>query len=323
MNQSSTIAVVESRYACSTDYTLTLDLAGPICLRDRDGADLTPRARKAQGLLALIATSPNLRRSRTWLQDKLWSDREPEQGAASLRQCLTGIRSGLGKHVGCLKAEAGWVALDRDRVRVRTDLVRPDLGGEVEFLEGIDIRDPEFENWLRDQRRYHSEHSGWSADRVFGDAGIAKQTRTAYGRHGIAVSAATRATIGLAMHHAPRPDNAEDSVSEFVLELVARPLLGDSAVDVIDFRMPRDEDAQPVSFAGCDWLLQAASSVLKERVRVALRLLKLGDKRLLWTDAGTFDLAEFYEPEQLAVGAFTSRAARSVLERIARPRCQK
>jgi tetratricopeptide (TPR) repeat protein len=130
-------------------HGLILDLGGPLRLSDPGGADLTPRARKAQGLLALLGTAPGLKRSRTWLQDKLWSDRGPEQGAASLRQCLTEIRTRLGPHVNCLRTEAGWVALDPGFVLVRS---APPPGADVEFLEGLDIRDPEFENWLRDQR---------------------------------------------------------------------------------------------------------------------------------------------------------------------------
>lgn len=132
--------------------TLVLRLGGPLELRDTDGHDLTPRARKAQGLLALLGTSPGLRRSRSWLQDKLWSDRGPEQGAASLRQCLTEIRRSLGDHVHCLVAETGWVGLDPDQVEVLLSAPPGPQGATSEFLEGLDIRDPEFENWLRDQR---------------------------------------------------------------------------------------------------------------------------------------------------------------------------
>ena len=34
---------------------LSLDLVGPLSLTDAEGTNLTPRARKAQGLLALVA----------------------------------------------------------------------------------------------------------------------------------------------------------------------------------------------------------------------------------------------------------------------------
>jgi hypothetical protein len=136
-------------------HRLVLDLAGPLRLRDADGVDLTPRGRKAQGLLALLGTAPSLKRSRSWLQDKLWSDRGPKQGAGSLRQCLAEIRRGLGPRTHCLRTAGGWVALDPAWVEVRTAPSPNSRGSETEFLEGLDVRDPEFENWLRDQRLAH------------------------------------------------------------------------------------------------------------------------------------------------------------------------
>src|SRR3954465_8450344 len=68
-----------------------------------DRQDLTPRGRKARALLAILALTPTRRRSRAALQDKLWSDRGPEQGADSLRQTLSEIRRALGeRYRGCL-----------------------------------------------------------------------------------------------------------------------------------------------------------------------------------------------------------------------------
>jgi hypothetical protein len=164
MSCSSEAAVADMRYGPSADRGLILDLAGPFRLRDTQGTDLTPRSRKAQGLLALVATSPGLRRSRAWLQDKLWSDRAPEQGASSLRHCLTEIRSMLGEHLACLTTVSGWIGLGPDRVLVNTSLLGRENGEAVEFLEGLDIRDPEFEHWLRDQRTFHAQR----ADRSLG-----------------------------------------------------------------------------------------------------------------------------------------------------------
>ena len=38
------------------------------------------------------------------------------------------------------------------KVQVRAELTEAEALGGVEFLEGLDIRDPEFEHWIRDQR---------------------------------------------------------------------------------------------------------------------------------------------------------------------------
>ncbi len=75
---------------------LRIHVIGAFRVLAHDGEDLTPRGRKARALLAMLALTPTRRRSRPALQDKLWSDRGAEQGAASLRQTLTEIRRSLG-----------------------------------------------------------------------------------------------------------------------------------------------------------------------------------------------------------------------------------
>lgn len=156
----------EPKAAVGATCELILDLGGPFRLRDAAGEELTVRSRKAQGLLALVGTAPSLRRSRPWLQDKLWSERGAEQGSASLRQCLTEIRTALRAHRGCLRTDSGWVALDAERVLVNTTVSDRDEDADVEFLEGLDIRDPEFENWLRGQRLSQSHHHDRGEDIV-------------------------------------------------------------------------------------------------------------------------------------------------------------
>jgi adenylate cyclase len=136
-------------------FELELRLVGRVRLIAAEGAEITPKGRKAQGLLALIGVAPGLRRHRSWLQDKLWSDRAPEQGSASLRQELAGLRRSLGAHADCLSTDGGWVAFDPARVTVRLDPDRDDwelTGAPPEFAAGLDIADPEFEDWIRDQR---------------------------------------------------------------------------------------------------------------------------------------------------------------------------
>ncbi len=130
-------------------------LVGPLRLSRRDGADVTPRTIKAQGLLALLGSAPPLRRPRAWLQDKLWSDRSPEHGAASLRQTVHRLRTAVGPDNDWLVSEPGWLGLDPARVFVALEPVAGDweaTGEPPEFCEGLDIADPEFEDWLRDNR---------------------------------------------------------------------------------------------------------------------------------------------------------------------------
>lgn len=139
-----------------------LCVIGAFSLSSSEGRDLSPSGQKARALLALLATADRGVRSRGWLCDKLWSDREAEQAFANLRQTLTQLRKRLGSWSDILEA-------DRFDVRLRLDLVDVDLlairagmasvsdwsawnYGEAEFLEGIDVRDPEFEDWLAVER---------------------------------------------------------------------------------------------------------------------------------------------------------------------------
>lgn len=101
-----------------------------------------------------------MRRSRAWLQDKLWSDRATEQGAASLRQVLVEIRRALGAHRDALVADAGWIGFDPERIVVKIVPSADDWafsGEPPEFAEGLDVPDAEFEDWIRDQRSAYAD----------------------------------------------------------------------------------------------------------------------------------------------------------------------
>ncbi|MEP1765596.1 MAG: hypothetical protein ABJJ53_02920 [Sulfitobacter sp.] len=128
----------------------TISVYGQVTVRGPDDQDLTPRGKKTRGLVALLALSKDLKRSRIWLQDKLWSDRGPEQAAGSMRQALADLRRALGPHREALISHDGWLQLDPAQFRVAPQ--DPDAPFQ-ELCEGLDIRDPEFENWVRDAGR--------------------------------------------------------------------------------------------------------------------------------------------------------------------------
>lgn len=142
------------------DPELMLHLCGPLRLLRRGGIDVTPRVAKGQAILALLAASPWLRRPRAWLQDKLWSDLPQSRGSANLRQTLCRLREKVGGDRSWLVNGAGWVALDPTRVLVSTEPLSEDrnwAGETPEFCEGLDIVDPEFEDWIRNRRLAYSE----------------------------------------------------------------------------------------------------------------------------------------------------------------------
>ena len=128
---------------------LEVALHGPFAVMGSDGADRTPRPHKARALVALLVTAPEGRRTRRWIEERLWSDRAPAQAAGSLRQALVDLRKALGPDEALLSAGREWIGFAPGATRLR-----PEEGGE--FLEGIAVRDPAFQRWLDGMRRRQS-----------------------------------------------------------------------------------------------------------------------------------------------------------------------
>jgi len=133
--------------------TITLKLFSKFSLVDSEGVDRTPAGTKSKGVIALLALAPEFTRNRGWLQDKLWSDRFAEQSSSSLRQALSNIRRALGEHRDILVTDGDSVSFSRTQFEIDNSL--PRLNGtvlETELFPNLDIKDAEFEHWIRDQR---------------------------------------------------------------------------------------------------------------------------------------------------------------------------
>lgn len=133
--------------------SLCIHLTGPFRVTSCDGRDFTPKGTKERALLLLLASQPSHVRARAWLQDKLWSDRGRDQGAASLRQALAQIRRTFGPFQEILQASRIDVQLDPDRVVTVSE-------AHGELAEGLDVRDQEFESWLTVERSARATQHG-------------------------------------------------------------------------------------------------------------------------------------------------------------------
>jgi len=128
---------------------IEISLYGGVFVFGVDGENLTPKSAKGRALIALLATHDQKQRSRAWLQSKLWSDRAPEQASASLRREVANLRQILSDYQHVLKSSRYDISLHPELVNVRQyDGPSP----EEAFLEGLDIKDDEFDIWLRDAK---------------------------------------------------------------------------------------------------------------------------------------------------------------------------
>jgi len=131
---------------------LRLTLSGRFSAAGADGIEFVIKSKKAKALLAYLALSPRMSRSREEIMALLWSDRGEAQARASLRQVLVGLRKDLGEEAAeALIVSNETVALEPDKVTVETS------GGGEELLAGFHLPDPAFEDWLRDERLRHED----------------------------------------------------------------------------------------------------------------------------------------------------------------------
>ncbi|MFK7938381.1 MAG: hypothetical protein AB8B82_03320 [Roseovarius sp.] len=125
---------------------LRLTLFGSFALTGPDGAEIPIKSRRARALLAYLALSPQMKRSREEIMALLWSDRAEAQARGSLRQVLTGLRKDLRDAADVLVSDNDTVALMGDQITLH-----PGQGDEL--LAGFHLNDAAFEDWLRDERQ--------------------------------------------------------------------------------------------------------------------------------------------------------------------------
>lgn len=142
-----------------------LQLVGPFGLFDPRGRRIEISSKKGVAMLALLATAPEGRHARAWMQSMLWGSRGQAQAQGSFRRELSNLAK-------TLEGAGASDMLLRDGVRIALALDHLDIDVlsmavglrplearvQGEFLEGIDLPDcDEFEEWLRDRRRWCRE----------------------------------------------------------------------------------------------------------------------------------------------------------------------
>ncbi len=138
--------------------SLKIRFFGTVSVLNGNGDDLTPRGKKAKAILALLAETESMRRGRRWLEATLWSDRAASQASGSLRQSLSELRAALGDHAWVLGSDRTDIWLEAEAIETDFDPGSPLREAGRGLLEGIDIRDDAFEQWLTEARsRYEGD----------------------------------------------------------------------------------------------------------------------------------------------------------------------
>ncbi len=261
-------------------------LNGSVRVFDDDGADITPAGMKERGLLALLLASPGQRRTRIWLQNMLWSESDPEQAAGSLRQALSRVRKTLGRCEGRLQS-------DRSSIWVSPE-AEVDQQAAGEFLGDLDIRDPEFSDWLRDQRaRFDQDFSA-----VRPPVEVQERSR----RSSRPVVMVRRNDLGAS----PR--------SRFVMQAIAQRIAGDlilfGNVDVIQF----ETGAEMPGTEAISALVEMECFGDADQDFLLVRVIGMPARRIVWTGRQSLGLSIPGVWESAEVSRCVNKTVASVVE---------
>ena len=273
---------------------LRICVIGAFRVLTHDGQDLTPRGRKARALLAILALTQTRRRSRPALQDKLWSDRGSEQGAASLRQTLTEIRGAFGeRYRDCLVSDMRGIGLDTDRVTIDLDTADlSEFAATVEppvLLEDIEVADEQFAHWLRNQRTGFEQRIAASKPSVAappGEASVVVRTDPAPTRPWIRILAPSAAS-----------SESGQFLSRLVGDRIAQGLVDQWGLEVRD----DGEGARGVR-------LRVDALPLSREVAVNVALLSADGALQLWSESGAISLENGFVSDAPPLQALINRS---------------
>jgi len=266
-----------------------LSIRGPFGLRGPGGADLAPAGQKERAILAVLALSPDRRRSRRALQHLLWSDRSDEQAAVSLRRALSNIRRAGGDLSDLIEA-------DRSSVRLlpEVELAEDPAGGAL--LDDIAVRDPAWLAWLREARLGLDGPPAPGGPVVVDPAEILAERPAA-------LHVVIRSLVPQDLHE-PR------FLARFFCDMMATRLrsMGDIEVEFEETTAPRD--------AAGHVLMEVESAVAGEEWYVHLRMCAGPQRRFLWARRLRLpmDLRRICEGPETS--AFVSRAISAMLARM-------
>ena len=145
---------------------LHLTFLGGFEVRPGTGPGVALVRKKAQALLAYLVVEPGEAHLRDKLAALLWGDNSDQRARQSLRQTLLALRQALPEtDPELLRIDADTVAVDRRAMQVDVAILErlvtegtPQALEQAaalykgEFLEGLAVHEPRFEEWLIGQR---------------------------------------------------------------------------------------------------------------------------------------------------------------------------
>ena len=297
---------------CPPVGTPRIYLVGTMSVTAPNGTDLTPRSKKARALLALLALAPRGRRTRVWLRDKLWSGCDEKRSANSLRQTVFEIRRDLNGHADSILnidrvtigLKPGHVWVDVAAIKHMPQMLH-DLGlsPDTELLEGIDIGDQEFEDWLQLERQVWRDLvqdipagplSPMGRRALAFDLGVVPHARPTYslGYLPSIQNGCTAETIHLA-------DQMVESVANTLREL--------EPVTIYDFRDTTIHSDQLRDACETEFFVRARTLQIRDTLTLTFFLYRASGMRLEWSQSIQAPVSEVLDEHDMILSGFIAQ----------------
>lgn len=251
---------------------------------------------KHRALLALLATAPYGRRTRTYLQNLLWGASCHDGGRQSLRTALSTIKNTMGPTFEqLLTVNNTDISLDLSKVEFTG------VPGSGEFLEGIDIRDDDFNDWLMGVRQAPEPYFALLTGHVATPA-------VPNVMPSIAVLP-FRLVMGEELHSV---------LGDWLAEEICRSLSRSHLFSVISHLSAREIGGQKVDLArvrrvlNVDYCVTGSLRVSGNKVTLDADCLDTASGRILWTRQFVGDLGEFLSADGPAVSDIVRTIGRTI-----------
>ncbi|MEM9320630.1 MAG: hypothetical protein AAGA70_16725 [Pseudomonadota bacterium] len=273
---------------------LEVQLFGGFFCRWSDGKEVELRGVKHRALLAILATAANGAHTRSWIQETLWMLSGEELGRASLRRALSDLRKIFGSDFDEI-----FTTTNAD---VRINLDRVDLIGrrtDGVFLDGLNIPEPGFREWLTEKRRHYENDFG---------------TMLLSAREGVAPKLAV-------LPFMPRSRSEDEQhLADLLAMEVSRSLSRSRLIDVISHLSARRLNARILDMGeirktlGFDYVVYGSVQMSDDGFRIEADLADTTTGRIIWTEQFTGRMAELINGQTSLISDLSSRIGHGILK---------
>ena len=274
---------------------LDINLFGACIVRSADPNGFEVTGSKHKALFALLATASFGRRTRAYLQDMLWGTSTYDGGRQSLRRALSDIKSIMGADFDRLLSPThSEISLDLNRVQF---IGRP---GQGEFLEGLDIRDEGFNDWLRSVRA--------NPDQIYG----------LYSARHQPPPVTMQPSVAILPFRAVNGDPRYEVLGDWLAEEISRSLSRSNLLSVISHLSSRQVTGRQVDMCrvrddlGVDYCLSGCVRPFRDDAILDVDFIDVASGAILWTRQFHSGIAEFCSDDSPAVSEIVPAIGRKI-----------